>query len=82
MGRRPDGLSKRWSSNVCGYNVYRGTHAGGPCNRINSSLIAAAAYTDTAVQAGQTYFYVSTVVDSSGVESAFSNETMSTVPTP
>jgi hypothetical protein len=37
---------------------------------VNSSLITALTYTDTAVLAGQTYFYVATSVDASGNESA------------
>ena len=39
-------------------------------------------YTDSTVQAGQTYFYVATSVDSNNVESAFSDETSATIPTP
>ena len=74
-----------WSqseSAVSGYNIYRGSHTGGPYSKINSSLNAAPAYRDTSVRAGQTYFYVTTSVDSSGVESLRSNEAISTVPTP
>jgi fibronectin type 3 domain-containing protein len=39
-------------------------------------------YTDSSVQAGQTYFYVTTAVDGSGKESANSNQTQAVVPTP
>jgi fibronectin type 3 domain-containing protein len=45
-------------------------------------LITTTQYVDLAVQAGQTYFYVATSVDSSNVESAFSNQVSATVPTP
>ena len=43
-------------------------------------LVAATTYTDSTVQASQTYFYVVTSVDSSGVESAYSTEVSVTVP--
>jgi fibronectin type 3 domain-containing protein len=69
--------------NVAGYNVYRGTTSGGPYTRLNPSLITSLNYTDENVQAGQTYYYVVTVVASDGVsESAYSNEAHATVPSP
>jgi Abnormal spindle-like microcephaly-assoc'd, ASPM-SPD-2-Hydin/Immunoglobulin I-set domain len=68
------------TSTVSGYNVYRSTVSGGAYTKLNSTLIAATTYTDTAVQAGQTYFYVVTSVDSSGVESAHSAEVSAIVP--
>jgi fibronectin type 3 domain-containing protein len=49
---------------------------------MNSSLDLATVYTDNTVQAGQTYYYVTTAVDSSGIESVFSTETMAVIPTP
>jgi len=54
--------------------------SGGPYTKLNSTLIAATTYVDTAVQASTTYFYVVTSVDSSGVESANSTEVSATVP--
>jgi fibronectin type 3 domain-containing protein len=39
-------------------------------------------YTDSSVQAGQTYFYVTTAVDGAGKESAFSNQTQAVIPAP
>jgi hypothetical protein len=68
------------SSSVTGYNVYRSTVSGGPYTKLNSSLIATTSYTDTAVVAGQTYYYVVTSVDSSNMESAYSNEVSALVP--
>ena len=65
-----------------GYNIYRGSTSGGPYTKINSSLDAAASYTDGTVQSGQNYFYVTTALDSSGVESGYSNEVPLAVPTP
>jgi fibronectin type 3 domain-containing protein len=70
------------SSTVIGYNVYRGPVSGGPYTKINSSLDASTTFTDTTVQAGQTYYWVVTAVNSSNVESTYSNEAAATIPTP
>jgi hypothetical protein len=72
-----------WSpstSTVVGYNAYSSTQSGGPYTKMTSTPVAAMSYTDTAVQAGQTYFFVVTSVDSSNVESAFSAEVSALVP--
>ncbi len=69
-------------SGVAGYKVYRGGASGGPYAQINSGLNPTPAYSDTSVTAGQTYYYVTTAVDGSGVESGYSNETQGVVPTP
>ena len=37
-------------------------------------------YSDTTVQGGDTYFYVTTAVDNQGVESAYSNQSEATIP--
>jgi hypothetical protein len=68
------------SSNVVGYNVYRGTASGGPYTQINSSLNTTTSNTDTTVQSGQAYYYVVTAVDSTGAESSYSNQTTAVVP--
>jgi hypothetical protein len=68
------------TSTVSGYNVYKSSVSGGPYTKLNSTPIAATTYVDTAVQASQTYYYVVTSVDSSGVESANSAEVSATVP--
>jgi Abnormal spindle-like microcephaly-assoc'd, ASPM-SPD-2-Hydin len=68
------------TSLVIGYNVYRGTQSGGPYTRLNSSLDATTTYTDPTVQAGQTYYYVVTSVDSDNNESVYSNQTSATIP--
>jgi hypothetical protein len=70
------------TSTVIGYNVYRATVSGGPYTKINSSLDATTNFTDTTVQAGQTYYWVVTAVNSSNVESSYSNEVAATIPTP
>jgi Abnormal spindle-like microcephaly-assoc'd, ASPM-SPD-2-Hydin len=68
------------TSVVSGYNVYRGTVSGGPYTKINSSLVATLNYTDSTVQSGTTYYYVTTAVDSSGSESVYSNEVPASIP--
>jgi Abnormal spindle-like microcephaly-assoc'd, ASPM-SPD-2-Hydin len=70
------------SSAVAGYNIYRGSVSNGPYARIDSAVDTVTTYTDTSVQAGDTYFYVTTAVASDGTESAFSNQVSAAVPTP
>lgn len=70
------------TSTVAGYNVYRGSQSGGPYVAVNSGLDSITSYTDTAVQAGQTYYYVVTAVDGSGNESVYSNQAQAVIPTP
>jgi len=68
------------TSTVVGYNLYRGTQSGGPYSRLNSALLSGTTYSDTTVQSGATYYYVSTAVNSSNVESAYSNQATAAVP--
>jgi hypothetical protein len=68
------------SSGVVGYNVYRGTASGGPYTKLTSSAISETRYTDTSVEAGRTYYYVVTSVDSDGLESSHSNQASAIVP--
>lgn len=70
------------SSAVAGYNVYRGAVSGGPYSLVNSSLDTNTSYVDSTVVSGSKYFYVTTAVDSLGVESNFSNEISATIPNP
>ena len=62
--------------------MYRGTVSGGPYTKINSLVDATTTFTDTTVQAGQTYYWVVTAVNSSNVQSTYSNEVSATIPTP
>ena len=67
-------VSLGWSpstSQVTGYNVYRGTSPGS-YSKINSGLDPNTTYIDTTVSPGMTYYYAATAVNSSGVESSFS----------
>jgi Carboxypeptidase regulatory-like domain len=68
------------TSTVSGYNVYRTTISGNQYTLVNSSLVIALAYTDTTVQSGTTYYYVTTAVDPSGNESVFSNQVPAQIP--
>ena len=70
------------SSDVAGYNIYRGTVSGGPYTRINTALDTTPFSTDSTVQGGQTYYYVTTAVDSLGLESSYSNQVQAVVPSP
>jgi hypothetical protein len=81
----PHSVGLSWSpstSAVVGYNIYRSSTSGGPYAKVNSALNATTAYTDNTVQAGLTYYYVTTAVDASGVESVYSNQVQAVVPTP
>jgi hypothetical protein len=81
----PHSVSLTWvassSSNVSYYNVYRGTVSGGPYTLIKAG-VTSTAYTDTNVQSGVTYFYVTTAVNSSGAQSSYSGEVQAIIPTP
>jgi hypothetical protein len=63
------------------YNVYR-TTTSGVYGAPLASAGAATTYTDSAVAAGQTYYYVVTAVSSTGGESVQSGPAQATVPTP
>jgi hypothetical protein len=69
------------SPNISGYNVYRTTVLGGPYTKINSSLVVGTTYGDS-VQSGQTYYYVTTAVDTNQAESVYSNVATAIVPSP
>jgi fibronectin type 3 domain-containing protein len=68
------------NSPVAGYNVYRGPQANGPFTKINPTLETATVYTDGSVASGQTYYYATTAVDSTGTESGYSNVAQATIP--
>ncbi len=84
-GVAPESVALSWSastsSDIVGYNEYRGTTLG-TYSKLNTSLVAGTTYTDTAVQSGRdiTYYHVVTAVNSSGVESAQSSPASVTVP--
>jgi hypothetical protein len=67
------------SAGITGYDVYRGTAAGGPYTLLITTPDPSTSYTDNTVQSGQTYYYVVTSVDSANVQSAYSNAVSATV---
>ena len=69
------------SSNLQGYNVYRAGVSGGPYAAVVSAN-SGTTFVDASVQSGQTYFYVVTAVDTSGTESAYSNQVQAVIPSP
>jgi hypothetical protein len=69
------------STNAAFYKVYRGTVSGGPYNLLATN-ITASTYTDSTVQSGATYYYVTTTVSTAGLESIFSNQFKGVVATP
>jgi hypothetical protein len=48
--------------------------------RINSSLVAGLNYTDSTVRNATTYYYVTTAVDNTGIESVYSNQVSAVIP--
>jgi hypothetical protein len=68
------------TSQVTGYNVYRASAASGPYAKLNSSPDANTTFTDGTVASAHTYYYVTTAVSSSGVESSYSNQVQVAVP--
>jgi hypothetical protein len=79
----PHWVTLSWTASispVVGYNAYRSTTSGGPYTKLNSSLISNTSYDDQAVQSGTTYYYVTTAVNSQGLESVYSNQAVATVP--
>lgn len=80
----PESVSLNWqassSPGVIGYYVYRGTVSGGPYTALNSSPVTSTQYVDSSVQAGMTYYYVVTSVDSGNMQSGFSSQVSANVP--
>jgi len=70
------------SQDVVGYNVYRGSTNGGPYAKLNTGLDPTTAYDDMSVSGGKTYYYVTTAVDNTGLESTYSNQVKAIIPTP
>jgi len=82
----PHNITLTWNSPVTvegvrftGYNIYRGTTAGGPYVPIAFD-VREMAYKDTLVSGARTYYYVVTALDSRGHQSAYSEEIKTAVP--
>jgi fibronectin type 3 domain-containing protein len=63
-----------------GYNTYASMQSGGPYTKLTTSPSPSTSYSDSTVQAGKTYYFVVTSVDSSNMESAYSSEVSALVP--
>ena len=68
------------TSVVAGYNIYRSAGSGGPYTKLNSSAVAQTSYTDSTVQAGDTYYYMITSVTAAGVEGVDSAQASAVIP--
>jgi len=81
----PHSVSLNWgastSPNVVSYNIYRGTTSGVHYTLLRKGLTSTS-YTDSNVQSGAVYYYVTTAVDTNNSESAFSNEVRAVIPSP
>jgi hypothetical protein len=75
------GWAASTTSGISYYNMYRGTTTGGPYTLLKSG-ITSTSYTDSNVQSGSTYYYVATAVDSTGTESAYSDQATAVIPMP
>lgn len=76
-------VSLNWtpsSTTYSGFNVYRSSVSGGPYAKVDGSLILTSSYTDSSVSSGQTYYYVATEMDSTGMESGYSSEVSAAIP--
>jgi len=70
------------SAGIAGYNVYRGGSQQGPFSKLNNSLVGQLSYNDDNVASGDTYYYVTTAVDTQGEESPYSNWAKAVIPIP
>jgi fibronectin type 3 domain-containing protein len=70
------------ASNVIGYNIYRATTSTGPYVQTNTALDPTTQDIDYNVLAGKTYYYVVAAVNSTGVESVYSNQVKALIPYP
>jgi hypothetical protein len=65
---------------ITGYNIYRAPGGSTSYQQLNSSVVTQTTYVDSTVQAGSSYDYYVESVDSSGAQSAPSNEVAASVP--
>jgi len=75
-------VSLSWTgstSEVAGYNVYRGT-APGSYSKINSAVDPNTVFTDNAAAGGNTYYYAATSVSTTGQESGYSSPVQVAIP--
>ncbi len=81
----PHSVSLSWSpsssSGISYYKLYRGNASGGPYSLLTSGL-SSTTYTDSNVQSGSSYYYVTTAVNTSDQESGYSSEAKAVIPMP
>jgi fibronectin type 3 domain-containing protein len=65
---------------VAGYNIYRTLSDSSKYVLLNSSIDTDTSYADSTVMSGNTYGYITTTLDASGVESSPSNVFTVTIP--
>jgi phosphatidylinositol-3-phosphatase len=82
QGSHSVALSWTAVSSAVGYNVYRSSQSVGPYTRMNPTLDTSTSFKDSSVVAGQTYYYVTTSVNASSVQSAYSAPAKAVIPTP
>jgi hypothetical protein len=68
------------NAGVVGYNIYRGLEPKGPYTKINSKPHPTATFTDTSVEVGLTYYYMTTAVNKHGRESKYSQQVQVKIP--
>jgi hypothetical protein len=82
-GIPPHSVSLSWtastSPHVVGYNIYRCCTQGAYA-KINPVLNVGTTYTDSFVDSGETYYYATTAVNSTGEESTYSNQVKVPIP--
>jgi len=79
----PHSVTITWTASktaVAGYNVYRLSPPSGPV-KLTNGIAYGTQYTDSTVEAGQTYSYYVTSVNFKGIESKPSEKITVTVPT-
>jgi len=79
----PHTVALSWApavSGVTGFKTYVSMVSGGPYVELGAVPSTTPAYTDSSVQSGHTYYYVVTAVNSTNVESLYSNEAAAIVP--
>jgi len=79
----PHTVALSWApavSGVTGFKTYVSMVSGGPYVELGAMPSTTPSYTDSSVQSGHTYYYVITAVNSTNVESLYSNEATAIVP--
>ena len=79
----PHSVSLTWTASnarTVGYNIYSSTISGSSYSKLNANPIATVTFIDTTVQAGKTYYYVVTAVDSNNIESIHSPQAIAVIP--